>query len=78
MSKVYYTKNITSENLVKIYNALGVELKGEIGIKVSTGEKGSKGYLKADLIKPFVDMLNGTIIECNTAYPGSRNNAKEH
>ena len=78
MSKVYFTKDISSEGLIKIYKALGVELEGNIGIKVSTGEKGSKGYLKADLIKPFVDMLNGTIIECNTAYPGSRNNAKEH
>ena len=78
MSKVFFTKNITSDNLIKIYKALNVELKGNIGIKVSTGEKGSKGYLKADLIRPFVKMLNGTIIECNTAYPGNRNNAEEH
>ena len=77
-SKVYFTKNITSDNLIKIYDMLGVKLTGNIGIKVSTGEAGSKGYLKADLIKPLVDKLNGTIIECNTAYPGKRNNAKEH
>ena len=77
-AKVYYTKNITSDSLNNIYDALNVKLKGNIGIKVSTGEKGSKGYLKADLIKPFVDRLNGTIIECNTAYPGHRNDVKEH
>ena len=78
MSKVYFTKEITPESLERIYEALGVELKGKIGVKVSTGEKGSKGYLKADLIGPFVQKLNGTIIECNTAYPGKRNNAEEH
>ena len=77
-SKVYYTKEITADSLIKIYEALGVELTGNIGIKVSTGEKGAKGYLKSDLIKPLVDKLNGTIIECNTAYPGARNDAIEH
>lgn len=77
-AKVYFTKDITSDSLIKIYEALGVELTGNIGIKVSTGERGSKGYLKADIIKPLVDRLNGTIIECNTAYPGDRNNAKDH
>ena len=77
-SKVYFTKTITAENLIKIYEALGVELKGKVGVKVSTGEAGSKGYLKADLIGPLVKKINGTIIECNTAYPGKRNNAEEH
>ena len=77
-SKVFFTKEITPDALNKIYDALEVELKGNIGIKVSTGEKGSKGYLKASLIKPFVDRLNGTIIECNTAYEGARNDAEEH
>ncbi|MBR2840472.1 MAG: DUF362 domain-containing protein [Bacilli bacterium] len=78
MSKVYFTKEITPESLQRIYEALGVELKGKVGVKVSTGEAGSKGYLKADLIGPFVKGLNGTIIECNTAYPGKRNTAEEH
>lgn len=77
-SKVYFTKTITAENLINIYEALGVELKGKVGVKVSTGEAGSKGYLKADLIGPLVKKINGTIIECNTAYPGKRNNAEEH
>ncbi len=77
-SKVYFTKEITPESLIKIYEALNVDLKGKVGVKVSTGEDGSKGYLKADLIGPFVKKLNGTIIECNTAYPGKRNNAEDH
>ena len=77
-SKVYFTKNITPDSLIKIYETLGVELKGNIGVKVSTGEKGSKGYLKANLIAPLVQKLNGTILECNTAYSGKRNNAKDH
>ena len=78
MSKVYYTKEITPESLIRIYDALGVELKGNIGVKVSTGEAGSKGYLKKELIGPLVDKINGTIIECNTAYPGKRNTAEDH
>ena len=77
-SIVYFTKNINSQSLIKIYEVLGVPLTGNVGIKVSTGEKGAKGYLKAKLIKPLVDKLNGTIIECNTAYPGKRTNAKDH
>ena len=76
--KVYYSKEITPESLQKIYDALDVKLEGKIGVKVSTGEAGSKGYLKADLIGPFVKSLNGTIIECNTAYPGERNKAEDH
>ena len=77
-AKVYFTKEITSDSLIRIYEALGVNLTGNVGVKVSTGEKGSKGYLKADIIKPLVDRLNGTIIECNTAYPGARTNAEDH
>ena len=78
-SKVYYTKEITPESLTKIYQALGVELPGRIGVKVSTGEDGAKGYLKADLIGPFVKSLNGTILECNTAYlPTRRDKTADH
>jgi len=77
-AKVYHFKNITPENLIKIYEVLGVELTGNVGVKVSTGEDGSKGYLKADLIAPLVKKLNGTIIECNTAYGGKRNTVEDH
>ena len=70
-SQVFYTKHIDADSLIKIYEKLGVTLTGKIGVKVSTGEKGSRGYLKADLIGPLVKKINGTIIECNTAYPGA-------
>lgn len=77
-SKVYFTKEITSEKLIEIYEKLGVELDGNVGVKVSTGERGSKGYLKKDLIAPLVKKINGTIIECNTAYDGARNTLEDH
>ncbi len=77
-SKVYFCKEITPESLIKMYEVLGVKLDGKVGVKVSTGEDGSKGYLKADLIAPLVKKLNGTIIECNTAYDGKRNTAEDH
>ena len=78
ISKVYFTKNINAKSLIKIYNQLDLNLTGKVGVKVSTGERGSRGYLKADLIALLVQKLNGTIIECNTAYPGSRNDEAEH
>ena len=77
-AKVYFTKDIYPESLQKVYDELNVKLTGKIGVKVSTGERGSKGYLKASLIGPFVKNLNGTIIECNTAYVGARNTVEEH
>ena len=79
VSKVYFTKEITPESLIRIYEKLWVELKWKVWVKVSTGERGAKGYLKADLIKPLVDELNWTIIECNTAYPATvRDTTEEH
>ena len=77
-SKVYFSREISPEALIRIYEALGVELTGRVAVKVSSGEKGAKGYLKRSLIEPLVKRLNGTIVECNTAYPGSRNTAEDH
>lgn len=77
-AKVYYSKEISPEKLIEIYEKLGVNLNGKVGVKVSTGEDGAKGYLKADLIAPLVKKLNGTIIECNTSYPGKRTNYEDH
>ncbi len=77
-SIVYFSKEITPEKLIELYEALGVPLTGNVGVKVSTGEAGSKGYLKKELIAPLVQQINGTIIECNTAYPGKRNTAEDH
>ena len=77
-AKVYFTKEITPESLVKIYNKLEKELNGNVAIKISTGEPGGHNYLKPELIKDLVNLLKGTIVECNTAYAGRRNTAKEH
>ena len=78
MSKVYFTKEISSESLIRIFEKLNVELKGKVGVKISTGEEGSKGYLKPELIKGLVQKVNGTIVECNTAYIGQRQTTLDH
>ena len=77
-SKVYMTKEITPESLVKIYKALGREANGRVAVKISTGEAGGNNYLKPTLIRQLVEEVNGTIVECNTAYPGKRNTAEAH
>lgn len=77
-SKVYFTKEITSESLMKMFNALNISLKGNVAVKISTGERGGHNYLQPSLIKDLVNSLNGTIVECNTAYSGSRNTTEEH
>lgn len=77
-SKVYFTKEISPEALVRIYEALGVEAKGRVAVKISTGEAGGHNYLKPTLIRNLVDRVNGTIVECNTAYPGKRNTTEAH
>ncbi len=77
-SVVYFTKEITPESLVRIYEALGRELRGNVGIKISTGEMGGHNYLKPELIDALVNKLNGTIVECCTAYGGSRQDPKKH
>ena len=77
-SKVYFTKEITPESLIKIYEALGRELKGKVAVKISTGEPGGHNFLNPNLIKDLVHKLNGTIVECNTAYAGRRNTTEEH
>ncbi|KAK8835964.1 hypothetical protein M9Y10_040161 [Tritrichomonas musculus] len=77
-AKVYFTKEITPESLIKIYNALGTELKGKVTVKISTGEPGGHYFLNPNLIKGLVNKINGTISECLTAYPGKRNTVKDH
>ena len=77
-SKVYFTREITPEALVRIYKALGKEAKGRVAVKISTGEAGGHNYLKPELIRNLVDEVGGTIVECNTAYAGSRNTSAAH
>ena len=77
-AKVLFTKEITPESLIKIYEKLGVELKGKVAIKLHSGEKGNQNYLRPDFMKMLVEKLNATVVECNTAYPGERTNNKKH
>lgn len=77
-AKVYFTEEITPESLQKIYHALGVTLKGKVAVKISTGEPGGHNFLQPALIAPLVQELGGTIVECNTAYPGRRDTSAAH
>ena len=77
-SEVYFTKEITPEALVKIYKALGREASGRVAVKISTGEDGGNNYLKPTLIRQLVEEVNGTIVECCTAYPGKRLTPEDH
>ena len=75
---VYFSSDITPESLVKIYKALGVEATGRVAVKISTGEGGNTHYLKPTLIRQLVEEVNGTIVECCTAYPGTRMDPQKH
>ena len=75
---VYMTSEITPEALVNIYKALGVPAEGRVAVKISTGESAKSNYLRPELIKDLVQMVNGTIVECNTAYGGNRSTTANH
>lgn len=77
-SAVYMTREITPESIIRLYRALGREAKGRVAVKISTGEPGGHNYLKPGLIADFVKLVDGTIVECNTAYEGRRNTSEEH
>ncbi len=77
-SKVYFTSEISPEALVKIYEAVGIKPHGHVAVKISSGEMGGDYYLHPTLIKNLVEEVDGTIVECNTAYGGSRSNNEEH
>ncbi len=77
-SKVYFTSDLTSNGLLKIYQALNPNLQGNIGVKIHSGEAGNQNYLRPDFMKSLVDFVNGTVIECNTAYDGERNTTEKH
>lgn len=77
-AKVYFTKEITNESLVKIYNELGIELKGKVAVKLHSGERGNQNYLHPELVKDIIDRVGGTVVECNTAYDGARNTTDKH
>ena len=75
---VYFISDISPESLVAAYQALGVELPGKVGVKMSTGESERSNYLRPELIADLIHRVNGTIVECNTAYGGSRSSTAMH
>lgn len=77
-SKVYFTKNITKENMIKMYQVLNKELSGNVAVKLHSGEQGNQNYLKPEFLKDIIEYINGTVVECNTAYEGARNTTEKH
>ena len=77
-SKVYFTKNINSKELLKLYSKLNVELPGNVAIKLHSGEVGNQNFLTALFWKDLIDYVGGTVVECNTAYEGERNTSEKH
>lgn len=78
VSKVYFTREITPENVVRLYEKLGKTLDGKVAVKVHSGEEGNQNYLKPEFWRPIVEKVNGTVVECNTAYGGERNASDKH
>ena len=77
-SKVYFIKEITPENIIKAYEAVGKKLEGNVAVKMHSGEKGNKNYLRPEFVKDVINYVHGTVVECNTAYEGARNSTEKH
>lgn len=77
-SKVYFTKDISPQSVIKMYKALNINLPGKVAVKVHSGEEGNQNFLHPEFMKPMVEYVNGTIVECNTAYGGARNSTEKH
>ena len=77
-AKVYFMKDITPENMIKAYKALGKELPRKVAVKMHSGEQGNQNYLRPEFVKDMVDYVKGTVVECNTAYEGARNSTEKH
>ena len=77
-SKVYFIKDITPENMIKAYEAVGKKLEGKVAVKMHSGEQGNQNYLRPEFVKDMIHHVNGTVVECNTAYEGARNSTEKH
>ena len=77
-AKVYLIREITAENLVKLYDALNIKLEGNVAVKLHSGEAGNQNYLRPEFVKNIIEHVNGTVVECNTAYNGARNTTEKH
>ena len=76
-SKVYFTSKISPESVVELYEKLGINLPGKVAIKLHSGEQGNQNYLRPEFVKNIVEKVNGTVVECNTAYPGARDTTEK-
>ena len=77
-AKVYFTKEISEEKVVEMFKVLDRNLKGKVAVKVHSGEKGNQNYLRPEFLKTIIDYVDGTVVECNTAYDGERNTTEKH
>ncbi len=77
-AKVYFTKEVSSEALIRIYESLHTKLKGRVAVKLHSGEDGNQNYLRPEFVKDLIEQVGGTVVECNTAYDGERNTTEKH
>lgn len=77
-ANVYFIRDITPENIIKAYEAVGKKLTGRVAVKMHSGEQGNQNYLRPELVKDVINYVNGTVVECNTAYEGARNSTEKH
>ena len=77
-SKVFFSREITPEKVVEMYQLAGKELSGKVAVKLHSGEEGNQNFLRPEFWKPMIEHIDGTVVECNTAYEGSRNTTQKH
>lgn len=77
-SKIFFSRTITPEKVIELYQKLGISLGGRIAFKIHSGEQGNQNYIRPDFFKPIIEKLKGTVVECNTAYGGARNTTEKH
>lgn len=77
-AKVYFTTEITPESVIRMYEKLGVTLPGRVAVKLHSGEKGNQNFLRPEFVRPVIEHVKGTVVECNTAYEGARNTTEKH
>ena len=75
---VYFTRDLTPAAMIRLYGTLGVQLPGRVAVKIHSGEPGNQNFLRPDFMRPMIDHVGGTIVECNTAYDGGRNTTRAH
>ena len=77
-AKVFFSREITPEKVVQLYELAGRKLTGNVAVKVHSGEKGNQNFLRPEFWKPVIEHVGGTVVECNTAYDGERDTTDKH